>query len=165
VISERVFRLGILGSGKGSNFVAIAEACAEGKVPAQLALVLSDVADAGILERARERSIPARYIPPGKFRTKLEEEAERAYTEALQAAQVDLVALAGFMRLLQGEFLRAFAPGFKDADAVLAGAALLAGQDAARRLVFLGTDSKVTLWNDKTGVYTVQVESSHEEGE
>ena len=109
MISERVFRLGILGSGKGSNFVAIAEACAEGKVPAQLALVLSDVADAGILERARERSIPARYIPPGKFRTKLEEEAERAYIEALQAAQVDLVALAGFMRVLKGEFLRAFA--------------------------------------------------------
>ena len=109
MISERVFRLGILGSGKGSNFVAIAEACAEGKVPAQVALVLSDVADAGILERARERSIPARYIPPGKFRTKLEEEAERAYTEALQAAQVDLVALAGFMRVLKGEFLRAFA--------------------------------------------------------
>ena len=109
MISERVFRLGILGSGKGSNFVAIAEACAEGKVPAQLALVLSVVADAGILERARERSIPARYIPPGKFRTKLEEEAERAYIEALQAAQVDLVALAGFMRVLKGEFLRAFA--------------------------------------------------------
>jgi len=109
VISERVFRLGILGSGKGSNFVAIAAACAEGKVPAQVALVLSDVADAGILERARERSIPARYIPPGKFRTKLEEAAERAYIEALQAAQVDLVALAGFMRVLKGEFLRAFA--------------------------------------------------------
>ena len=109
MISERVFRLGILGSGKGSNFVAIAEACAEGKVPAQVALVLSDVADAGILERARERSIPARYIPPGKFRTKLEEEAERAYIAALQAAQVDLVALAGFMRVLKGEFLRAFA--------------------------------------------------------
>jgi phosphoribosylglycinamide formyltransferase 1 len=109
VISERVFRIGILGSGRGSNFVAIAEACAEGKVPAQVVLVLSDVADAGILERARERNIPARYIPPGKFRTKLEEEAERAYVAALQAAEVDLIALAGFMRVLKGEFLRAFA--------------------------------------------------------
>ena len=109
MISERVFRLGILGSGKGSNFVAIAEACAEGKVPAQLALVLSDVADAGILERARERSIPARFVPPGKYRTKLDEEPERAYMGALREAQVDLVALAGFMRVLKGEFLRAFA--------------------------------------------------------
>jgi phosphoribosylglycinamide formyltransferase 1 len=109
VTGERVVRIGILGSGKGSNFVAIAQGCAEGKIPAQVALVLSDVPEAGILERARERGIPARYIPPGKFRTKLEEEAERTYIEGLLAAAVDLVALAGFMRVLKGEFLRAFA--------------------------------------------------------
>lgn len=106
---ERTFRIGILGSGKGSNFVAIAEACAEGKIPAQVALVLSDVSDAGILERARERNIPARYIPPGRFRTKLDEETERTYIEALQSAEVDLVALAGFMRVLKDGFLHAFA--------------------------------------------------------
>jgi phosphoribosylglycinamide formyltransferase-1 len=109
VTSERKFRIGVLGSGKGSNFVAIADACAAGTVPAEVAIVLSDVAEAGILARARERSIPARLIPPGKFRTRLEEEAERAYIDALRAAQVDLVALAGFMRVLKGEFLRAFA--------------------------------------------------------
>ncbi|HWX19988.1 MAG TPA: phosphoribosylglycinamide formyltransferase [Candidatus Binatia bacterium] len=105
---EPEIRIGVLGSGKGSNFVAIADACAAGKVPAQVALVLSDVAEAGILERARERNIPARFIAPGKFRTKLEEEAERAYVEALRGAQVELVALAGFMRVLKGDFLRAF---------------------------------------------------------
>jgi phosphoribosylglycinamide formyltransferase 1 len=88
--------------------VAIADACSSGAVSAEVAVVLSDVADAGILDRARERSIPVRYIAPGKFRTKLDEEAERAYIEALQAARVDLVALAGFMRVLKGEFLRAF---------------------------------------------------------
>jgi len=109
VTSERTFRIGILGSGKGSNFVAIAQACAEGKIPAQVALVLSDVADAGILARARERNIPARYLPPGKFRTKLDEETERTYIEALQSAEVDLVVLAGFMRVLKDGFLRAFA--------------------------------------------------------
>jgi phosphoribosylglycinamide formyltransferase-1 len=108
VIRERKFRLGVLGSGRGSNFVAIAQACAEGRMSAEVSVVLSDVADAGILERARERNIPARFIAPGKFRTKLEEEAERAYVEALRAAEVDLVALAGFMRVLKGEFLRAF---------------------------------------------------------
>ena len=107
---ERTFRIGVLGSGKGSNFVAIADACAAGNLPAEVALVLSDVPDAGILERARERGIPARYIAPGKFRTRLDEENEGTYIRALQAAGVELVALAGFMRVLKGEFLRAF-PG------------------------------------------------------
>jgi phosphoribosylglycinamide formyltransferase-1 len=102
------FRLGVLGSGKGSNFVALADAIAAGKIPAQVALVLSDVEGAAILERARERKIPAQFIAPGKFRTKLEEDAERAYVEALKAARVDLIALAGFMRVLKGDFLRAF---------------------------------------------------------
>ncbi len=57
---------------------------------------------------ARERKIPAQFIPPGKFRTKLDEEAERAFVAALQAAKVDLIVLAGFMRVLKGDFLRAF---------------------------------------------------------
>jgi len=99
----------VLGSGKGSNFVAIADACAGGTVPAEVALVLSDVAEAGILARARERGLPERFLPPGKFRTKLDEEAERSYIEALRAAEVDLVVLAGFMRVLKEAFLRAFA--------------------------------------------------------
>jgi len=108
VTGNKPFRLGVLGSGKGSNFVAIADAVAAGKVPAQIAIVLSDVAEAGILEQARQRQLPAQFIAPGKFRTKLDEEAERAYVAALQAAQVDLIVLAGFMRVLKGDFLRAF---------------------------------------------------------
>lgn len=100
--------MGVLGSGKGSNMVAIAEACAAGQIPAEIALVLSDVPDAGILDRARERGLRAEYLPPGKFRTKLDEETERAYVQRLVEAQVDLVALAGFMRILKGDFLRAF---------------------------------------------------------
>ena len=105
---ERKFRLGVLGSGKGSNFVAIADACAAGRIPAEVAIVLSDLAEAGILEHARQRKLPARHLPPGKFRTKLDEEAERAYVAALEDAQVDLIVLAGFMRVLKGDFLRAF---------------------------------------------------------
>jgi phosphoribosylglycinamide formyltransferase 1 len=108
VNGQRKYRLGVLGSGKGSNFVAIAEACADDRLPAEVALVVSDVAGAGILERARERGIPARHLEPGKFRTKLDEAAEQAYIQALQAANVDLVVLAGFMRILKGDFLRAF---------------------------------------------------------
>jgi len=102
------FRIGVLGSGKGSNFVALADACAAGKIPADIALVLSDVETAGILSHARERGTPAQFIAPGKFRTKLDEDAERAYIEALQNARADLIALAGFMRVLKGDFLRAF---------------------------------------------------------
>ena len=100
--------MGVLGSGKGSNFLAIAEACAAGKIPATLALVLSDVENAGILSHARDRQIPAQFIAPGKFRTKLDEEAENAYIHALRDAKVNLIVLAGFMRVLKGDFLRAF---------------------------------------------------------
>ncbi len=103
------YRLGILGSGKGSNCVAIADACAKGLIPAQVAIVLSDVENAGILDRARERGLESRYIAPGKFRTKLDEQAEAAFVAALREARVDLVVLAGFMRILKGEFLRTFA--------------------------------------------------------
>ena len=108
VRQERKLRLGILGSGKGSNAAAIADACASGQVPAEVALVISDVENAGILEHARTRGLPARFLAPGKFRTKLDEAAETAYVRALTEARVDLVVLAGFMRILKGEFLRAF---------------------------------------------------------
>jgi phosphoribosylglycinamide formyltransferase-1 len=101
-------RLGVLGSGKGSNFVAIADAIAAGRVPAEVALVASDVPDAGILEHARARGFPAVYLPPGKFRTKLDEEAEAALIAALEQARVDVVVLAGYMRILKGELLRRF---------------------------------------------------------
>ncbi len=108
MFGEQKFRIGVLGSGKGSNFVAIADACAAGEICAEVALVLSDVETAGILNYARDRKIPARYIAPGKFRTKLDEDAERGYIDALQSAKVDLIVLAGFMRVLKGDFLRAF---------------------------------------------------------
>jgi phosphoribosylglycinamide formyltransferase 1 len=104
----KIFRLGVLGSGKGSNMTAIADDCASGAIPAEIALVLSDVPNASILERARERNLRAEFIPPGSFRTKLDEPAERSYVAALQEAAVDLIVLAGFMRILKGDFLRAF---------------------------------------------------------
>jgi phosphoribosylglycinamide formyltransferase-1 len=105
---QKTFRVGVLGSGKGSNFVAIADAIAAGQIAAEVAVVISDVESAGILAHARERHLPAHFIAPGKFRTKLDEDAECAFVMALQAAQVDLIVLAGFMRVLKGDFLRAF---------------------------------------------------------
>jgi phosphoribosylglycinamide formyltransferase-1 len=109
VSEQRKFRLGILGSGRGSNAAAIADACASGAIPGEVALVVSDVPNAGILEQARSRGLAALHIAPGKFRTKLDETAEAAFVQALQTAAVDLVVLAGFMRILKGEFLRTFA--------------------------------------------------------
>ncbi len=109
VQSNKTLRLGVIGSGRGSNFVALAEACAEGRLPAEIVLVLSDVESSGILEQARLRGLPAQFIAPGRFRTKLEEIAEQQFVCALQQARVDLVVLAGFMRVLKGDFLRAFA--------------------------------------------------------
>lgn len=97
-----------MGSGAGSNFVAIAEACASGLLPARVAVVLSDVPEAGILARARERQIPALHIPPGKFRTKLDDEADAAYARTLLDYDVNLVALGGFMRVIKGQLLEAF---------------------------------------------------------
>src|SRR5947207_7658715 len=88
--------------------VAIADACLARKIPAEIAIVLSDMPEAGILAHARERGLTADFIAPGAFRTKLDEEAERLFIGRLVTAQVDFVALAGFMRILKGDFLRAF---------------------------------------------------------
>jgi phosphoribosylglycinamide formyltransferase-1 len=101
-------RIGVLGSGKGSNFVALADGIAAGRVPARVVMVASDVAEAGILGHAADRGLPHRFIAPGAFRTKLDETAEAAYIAALREAEVELVVLAGFMRILKGEFLRTF---------------------------------------------------------
>ena len=106
--SSHKFRIGVLGSGKGSNFVAIADACAAGRIPAEIAIVLSDLQQSGILQHASERNLPAHFIEPGKFRTKLDDDAERNFVAELRRAKVALIVLAGFMRVLKGEFLRAF---------------------------------------------------------
>lgn len=101
-------RLGVLGSGKGSNFVAIADAIAAGTLPAEVAVVISDVPDAGILRHAADRGLPALHLHPGGFRTKLDEEAEHRYRQTLLDHGVDLIVLAGFMRILKGGLLRSF---------------------------------------------------------
>jgi len=101
-------RLGVLGSGKGSNFKAIAEAIDAGKLNAEVRIVLSDVVDAGILGYARERGVRAEFIAPGRFRTKLEPEAEARLVALLREAGVDLVVLAGYMRMIKAPMLEAF---------------------------------------------------------
>ena len=100
--------LGILGSGKGSNCRAILEQIRSGKLPAECRIVVSDVADAGILAIAREFGVPGVFFPPGKFRTKLEPEAEEQLVRLLRDVGVELVVLAGFMRVLKAPMLEAF---------------------------------------------------------
>src|SRR5207245_2683482 len=100
--------LGILGSGKGSNCRAILESIRTGTLSAEARVVLSDVLDAPILEIAREFAIPNAYLPPGQFRTRLEPNAEAELVQMLRDAGVDLVALAGFMRVLKSPMLIAF---------------------------------------------------------
>lgn len=100
--------LGILGSGKGSNCRAILEQIGVGKLEAEARLVVSDVFDAGILDIAREFGVPNVYLPPGKFRTRLEPNVEMELLRLLKEAGVELVVLAGFMRLLKEPMLGAY---------------------------------------------------------
>lgn len=103
-------KLGILGSGKGSNFRAIADAIAAGTLDAEVRVVVSDFPDAGILTLARERGYRAEYAAPGKFKTKMEPENEVALATMLRDAGVELVVLAGYMRMIKAPLLDAF-PG------------------------------------------------------
>jgi phosphoribosylglycinamide formyltransferase-1 len=100
--------LGILGSGKGTNCRAILEQISAGSLEAEARLVVSDVFDAGILDIAREFGVPNVYLPPGKFRTRLEPNVEMELVRLLREAGVELVVLAGFMRLLKEPMLGAY---------------------------------------------------------
>src|SRR5256885_17244579 len=100
--------LGILGSGKGSNCRSILESIRSGALPAEARVVISDVLDAPILEIAREFNVPNAYLPPGQFRTRLEPNTEAELVQILRDAEVELVVLAGFMRVLKTPMLEAF---------------------------------------------------------
>jgi phosphoribosylglycinamide formyltransferase-1 len=102
--------LGILGSGKGSNCRAVLEQIRAGNLEAEARIVVSDVFDAGILDIAREFGVPNVFLPPGKFRTRLDPNVEMELVRQLKEAGVELVILAGFMRLLKEPMLAAY-PG------------------------------------------------------
>src|SRR5213593_1887507 len=101
-------RLGILLSGRGSNFEAIADRIASGKLDAEIAVVISNVKSAPGLERARARGLNAVFIPS---RERSREEFDREVLEVLRKHDVSLVLLAGFMRILSSVFLEAFPCG------------------------------------------------------
>jgi len=101
-------RLGILLSGRGSNFEAIANHIVSGKLQAEVAVVISNVETAPGLDRARSRGLNAVYIPS---RRKAREDFDREAVEVLKKHDVSLVVLAGFMRILSRVFLEAFPYG------------------------------------------------------
>jgi phosphoribosylglycinamide formyltransferase 1 len=101
-------RLGVLGSGKGSNFRAIMEQIEDGRLDAEVRIVISDVDNSGILSFARDFQIPGLYVRPGRFRTRLEPEIEGDIVRLLLEADVELVVLAGFMRIVKQPLLSAF---------------------------------------------------------
>ena len=99
-------KLGILLSGRGSNFEAIADSIAAGRIPgAEIAIVISNRAEAPGMASARTRGLDARVIP-SKGKTREQHDAE--VIAALREKKVDLVCLAGYMRLLSPDFIRAF---------------------------------------------------------
>ena len=101
-------RLGILASGRGSNLQALIDSVKAGRLEAEIAVVISDVEGAVALERARAAGIEARYIDPGPSRSRLSGRAEAEMIGMLDRLGVDLVALAGFMRILSPDFVRHF---------------------------------------------------------
>ena len=99
-------RVAILLSGRGSNFESLADACAQGDVPARIVAVVSDRRDAAGLLRAEERGLPAHVLAPNELGGRVAQEAR--LTRLLEDVRADLVCLAGYMRLLSPAFVERF---------------------------------------------------------
>ena len=103
-------QLGVLGSGSGSNMQSIVDAIEAGRLDAEIKVVLADVPDAKILERARRHGIPCQFLDCSPWKTKLADAAELDCIRILREAGVDTVVLAGFMRIVKSALLEAY-PG------------------------------------------------------
>ena len=101
-------KIGVLGSGSGSNMQSVVDAIEAGTLQAEVCLVLSDVQHAKILDRARRHAIPCQWLDCAPYKTKLDGEAEQRCIQLLKDAGVDTVVLAGFMRIVKPALLKAF---------------------------------------------------------
>lgn len=104
-MAERV-SVAVLASGTGTNFRALAEGDIE---PGRVDLLVSDVADCGAMDIAEELGIESAFLEPGKYRTRLGTKEEQEWAEYLTGRGIQLICLAGFMRILKGPMLDAFA--------------------------------------------------------
>ncbi len=120
-------QLAVFASGTGTNFVAIAKACAEGKIPADVAVMVCDRPGAAVIDRARELGVETFVFSPKEYPSKAAFEAE--IVKVLDAKNVSLVCLAGYMRIVGDTLLTAYGgrivnihpsllPSFKGAHAV-----------------------------------------------
>ena len=133
-------QLGVLGSGKGSNLDSIARAISSGDLLADVRLVVSDSPSAGILDVAKKWGLPSITIPPSRFKTRLEPEIEEELARSLKAAGVQIVVLAGYMRMLKAPMLDAFPRAIVNIHPSLLPA--FPGMDAWRQALLAGV--KVT---------------------
>lgn len=101
-------RIGVLGSGAGSNMQSILDAIGDGTLAAEIACVIADVPEAKILARARRHGIAAYYVNPAPFKTKLDGDAQASVISLLREHGVNTVVLAGFMRMVKSGLLEAF---------------------------------------------------------
>jgi len=122
-------RLGILGSGEGSNFHAIIQAIQEHQLDAEIVAAISDHADSGFLKLAKAEGLPAHHVDAGPNPRRFEDAAQQQVLKILREADVELVVLVGFMRILKEPVLSAYAdrivnvhpsllPAYKGANAV-----------------------------------------------
>ena len=122
-------RIGVLGSGEGSNFQAIHQAIQSGRLDAVIACVISDKSDSGIMKMAQAACLPTFHVDPGPNPLRFPDPAQKEVCEHLKRADVDVVVLAGFMRVLKAPTLSEFAdriinvhpsllPKFKGSNAV-----------------------------------------------
>src|SRR5580698_8167470 len=103
-------RVVLLGSGRGSNAEAVLQAQAAGRLGrARVVGIFTDRPDAPMLALGPRFGVPAQFVDPAPFKTKLEGEGEARFIAAVRAMQPGLVVLAGFMRVLKPGFLNAFA--------------------------------------------------------
>jgi len=106
--NSKTLNIGVLGSGSGSNMQSIIDEIAAGNLNARIRVVLSDVSDAYILQRAAAHNLPAHWLDCAPYKTKLDDSAQDHCIEILKDHQVDTVVLAGFMRIVKPGLLKAF---------------------------------------------------------
>lgn len=107
-VGDKKIKLGVLGSGSGSNMQAILDAIQDGSLNAEIILVLSDNPNAYILDRAKKAGIPTEVIDCAGYATRFPDESQMAVAKKLKSLGVDIICLAGFMRLVKQPMLDIF---------------------------------------------------------